>query len=91
MKVLDWGGLEDELSDVKLDFYCVLEMVIDMLGSILEIKFMDLVCIILLMGIVMRVYGTKGVSKVMGCIFFGMEKLNVANGIAVPLKFFCFY
>lgn len=56
---------------MKVTFYFP-EMVIDMLGSILEIKFMVLVFITLLMAIATRVLGMKVVNKDMGCILLEM-------------------
>lgn len=56
---------------MKVTFYFP-EMVIDMLGSILEIKFMVLVFITLLMAIAMRVLGMKVVNKDMGCMLLEM-------------------
>lgn len=47
-------------------------MEIDMLGSILGIKFMVLVCTTLQMVTDMKVRGMKGVSKVMACILSEM-------------------
>ena len=62
------------------------ETVIDMQGSILETKFMDLVFTTLRTAIVMRDHGTKAVSRGMGCTPSEMGKPNVVNGIVVPSK-----
>lgn len=57
-----------------------------MQGSILEIRFMVLVCTTLPMGTVMKVRGTKGGSKVTECIRSGAVRGGVANGTVGILR-----
>jgi hypothetical protein len=58
-------------------------MEIDIQGSILETKFMDLGSTILRMDTVMKERGTKVVDKVMVFILFEMETGGVVNGTVV--------
>uniref|UniRef100_A0A7C9DAC8 Uncharacterized protein n=1 Tax=Opuntia streptacantha TaxID=393608 RepID=A0A7C9DAC8_OPUST len=62
------------------------EMAIDMLGSILVTRSMDLVSITLLMGTVTRAHGTKAVSKGMECTPSEVGKPGAVNGTVVRLK-----
>lgn len=62
------------------------EMEIDMLGSILEIKYMDLVSITLLIATAMKDHGMKDVSKVLECILSQMVIQDVASGTPAPWR-----
>ena len=55
------------LLEPNLGLFCAVEMVIDTRESILETKYMDLVCITLPMAIVMKGHGMKGEGKVVEC------------------------
>lgn len=60
-------------------------MEINILGSILETKSMDLGSTILRMDIAMKEHGTKVVGKVMVFIVFEMETENMVNGMVASL------
>lgn len=62
------------------------ETEINMLESILEIKFMDSAFITLLMAIVMRVLGMKAVSKATVCILSEARTQDAVNGTVAVLR-----
>jgi hypothetical protein len=69
--------------------YLDAEMEIDMQGSILETKFMDLEFTILRMDIVMKERGTRVVDKVSAHILFEMVIEDVVNGMLVTSSILC--
>ena len=85
-EVKGYVALELEQRDANFYVCGVSEMAIDMLGSILVTRSMDLVSITLLMGTVTRAHGTKAVSKGMECTPSEVGKPDAVNGTVVRLK-----